>query len=921
MEVASPQHISIATGLRASYTNKIDYTVQDALAKLQNTHSNFEVLKRINRLYFDIDGKGFDPSQYNELHAKTLATIHNIIPFNFGDKYAVLDASSSAINKISFRVIVTSTTADLATNKKIVAQLNKDYPLPEPCAFDSCCYGNNQKIRMLGSSKDGEDRPFKLIHGNPIDTLITYIPEDTHPIEYDPSDGSDSSSSDPRVFVEVDQTKLSQYLDCISVERWTSYQTCLQLIWAMRYCEASSDLIHNYCKKAHNYERKWVDDAIHNFNPAKSPTLSYIKKYAKLDNQKQYLAIPTSKEENVKELIEEHTRLDTDENTIFDTARWLSPLPEFKTLCVKSMLGTGKTRRLIEYIKSLPSTARILVLSGRITWSDHIYEELAPLGFIHYGTEKDAHKTRTKHKLTHIANPRIILQIHPNSFALIEGERYDAVVIDESETALSMMTPLSIYKDMGLFMRMTETFENIIVSAKQVICLDALLTQGRTVDLINDLRGSTKLMINTTLPYDKKATLYTSENQFYTKIQDAIINKGKRVVSMWGTEKAGTQFYDTLSKKEISNQFYHAKTNQEIKTRDMANVNKYWAEKQCIGYTGCITVGINYTNKDALFDTTSLYASSWGCGARDYAQGLHRAREIKDNTVHLYISPNLKPCMMEAGMQNQQILWDKDIEVRKRVLSDLGENPENFGTVKPWLKKLIMYNRNEIALNRKHFKELVLHYLQLCGISVVQEIEIEQTAEKKKAGGIGIPTIEDVSDIDGEQANFLDAHRKTLTTEEKYQLEKFYLNLRVSKIDQFIWEQWLKNKYVVENAYHFIHNKPADLVNTNIIELVSKDVGRLQTIKSCGLDFNSSFSISIEDMPHINIDTFGIRIRSEKDTHEQHCRNVCSAFQKWGLDISVQSKRKRVGDDLIYKYSVVFDRDKSVVAYITKSDE
>ena len=63
----------------------------------------------------------------------------------------------------------------------------------------------------------------------------------------------------------------------------------------------------------------------------------------------------------------------------------------------------------------------------------------------------------------------------------------------------------------------------------------------------------------------------------------------------------------------------------------MADVNTHWATKQCIGYTGTITVGINYTNQESKFNQMSLYASAWGPGARDYAQALHRAREITDN--------------------------------------------------------------------------------------------------------------------------------------------------------------------------------------------------------------------------------------------------------------------------------------------------
>ena len=896
--------VNIATGLKASYKNKQDYTVEEALIKLQNTSSNYEVLKIINKVFFDVDGKGFDPAEYNRLYTETLREIHLIISHNFGDDYAILDSSSAEYNKVSFRVVIAKTTADLATNKELVGKLNNDFTLPVPCKFDHCCYGRNQKIRMLGSSKDGEDRPFKLIHGNPIDTLITYIPEDSHPIQYEPS-VSDETSSDPREVIEVDQSKLCQYLDCIKTEHWADYEICLKLIWAMCFCDADKDIIHKYCRKASNYGSKWVDDAIRNFNPARSATLNYIKKLARQDNETQYNAIAT----DTQDLIEELTQLTTDEHTIFDNERWLSPLPPFTTLCVKAMLGTGKTRRVLSFIKGLKPNTRILVLSGRRTWSDHIYEELSTLDFVHYEKHKEEFGLKK-----HICAPRLILQLSPNSFSLIEGEVYDVVIIDESETVLSMLSPLTIYKDTAKYLTMIETFEKVVTSANQVLCLDAFLCD-RTVDLVTALRGKTTLIINTTLPYDKQATLFESETDFYSKLRNAVVKEDKRVISMWATPKSGAHFHEVLDKEGIPNQFYHGKSDSKIKARDMADVNKFWAGYQSVGYTGTITVGINYTNKNALFDTMSLYASSWGCSARDCAQGLHRAREIKDNTLLLHISQAVKPCLVEPGMQNQAKLWSLESEVRKKVLSDIGENPAEFSSIKQWLKQLIMFNRNEIAMNRKHFHDLQLHYLKLCGINVIQDLKAVEVEVKKKSKGI-IPDVETIRIIPPEEADFLNAHRRSISTEDQYALEKYYLNLRVVKIDQFIWEQWLKNKHVIENAYRFIHNTPADLVNSTVIDLLSKDVGRLHTIKSCGLDFNSSFSISIEDMPHINIDTFGVRIRSVKDTHEQHCRNVCKAFQSWGLDIEVQRKRTRVGKTHHYCYTVNFDREKSVISYI-----
>ena len=62
--------------------------------------------------------------------------------------------------------------------KKWVQLSISEIALPEGITFDTIPYGKNQKIRMVGSNKDGENRPLKLVKGDVVDTLITYIPDD-----------------------------------------------------------------------------------------------------------------------------------------------------------------------------------------------------------------------------------------------------------------------------------------------------------------------------------------------------------------------------------------------------------------------------------------------------------------------------------------------------------------------------------------------------------------------------------------------------------------------------------------------------------------------------------------------------------------------------------------------------------------------
>jgi hypothetical protein len=155
---------------------------------------------------------------------------------------------------------------------------------------------------------------------------------------------------------------------------------------------------------------------------------------------------------------------------------------------------------------------------------------------------------------------------------------------------------------------------------------------------------------------------------------------------------------------------------------------------------------------------------------------------------------------------------------------------------------------------------------------------------------------------------------------EHYELEKFALKERVPEPTQDIWETWLKSPNVVKNAYNFVHRTPRDLFEfqreVKVVELVDKRIAQLKCIQNCGLDFTKSWTMKLEDVPAIGMESFSVRVRSDKTDKAQELRYLCSAFEHWGLHLKVSQKRKRTGDVLDYDYTLVFDYDKSVVSRI-----
>jgi hypothetical protein len=169
--------VRIAKGLRASYKNSVEYTLDQVLFNLKTRLDCYEVLNEINRPYGDIDGK-CSPETFEEVNKKTREEIENFLG---NESYSLMTASSILHNKISWRFVLTKYSVNKSDNKSWISQIKLD--LPEGVKLDTGVYGSNQKMRMLNSNKDGENRPLCLIKGEAIDTLISYIPEDCKYLE------------------------------------------------------------------------------------------------------------------------------------------------------------------------------------------------------------------------------------------------------------------------------------------------------------------------------------------------------------------------------------------------------------------------------------------------------------------------------------------------------------------------------------------------------------------------------------------------------------------------------------------------------------------------------------------------------------------------------------------------------------------
>jgi len=216
----------IAKGLKASFKNARDMTVEDVKRELNLRTDCYEVLNEgFNRVYLDIDGCASSTATQGEFDALRKATLAKIDEIASGRDIAVMESSRYESRKISFRVVFPTVKAMKKDNKAFASHTGKTITMPEGVRIDLAPYGQNQKMRMLGQNKDGENRPLVLVCGRVEDTFISLVPEECEVIEAPPE--PKKKTGRPRKVME--NTLIGDILAVLDVKRLDDYEMWIQM--------------------------------------------------------------------------------------------------------------------------------------------------------------------------------------------------------------------------------------------------------------------------------------------------------------------------------------------------------------------------------------------------------------------------------------------------------------------------------------------------------------------------------------------------------------------------------------------------------------------------------------------------------------------------------------------------------------------
>lgn len=803
---AKPQNrIRLTAGLLSSQYDYTTHTAEEALVVMSERFNLYEVTTDdeqnakfpvhshvgMLRIYGDIDVYADTEDQAKEHDEKFEKCLRSVLA-----EYnpAIMCGSGKAKNsakgkyKISWRFVLPQVASTKEGCRRFCLDVLEDQLLDALKAegvdlaevLDKLVYANGKKMRVLGSSKDGENRPLRLVSGSPIDTLITYIPQGCQVITPPPSAVKETKGKKTKTTTTT-TTKISkaqkvterqfQFMEAVAenlpLAILDDYTTTVEFIWAFWNEERSErmmELIQKTCKKSKKYTQPdtaglsgadWVKSKINQEQTGGKRFGSVIYWLQK--------ANPST----ASELFKMFPRVYIDElfgQTLKPTQaieyddRYVRPLPieDFDTIALESALGTGKTIQLmgnknlgIDGILANKNVyPRVLFVSGRKSFTRFAMGELKEQG-IEFRSYDEQHKEALS-KIN-----RLFIQVE-SLWKLNDGfQSYDLLIVDESETIAHQLHSVQTNGEHMIDNHIM--FERVVSSATKVIVADAFLSD-RSFSIIKELRNPAYSVYirNSHQPYKRTAfELRATENdnrmpnvgEFIFRIKQAIETK-KRIVIVWTSKRKGLAFekeYLEPLRENLKWKFYHGDSTKEDRA-DLHDVSTAWKDLDVLMYTTSISVGVSYNPSDevAQFDELFLWACASSATPRDIAQALLRCRKIKANRLTYVCDLRTMPKQVRGMDALREFVKDK----KKRLQA---EHPMiQWKTAPQWADENYIYNENEVRVSQSEYKEVLRHYLRWCGYTITEEGGAEQDYTLKNIEGVPFENITTIDFIEAE---------------------------------------------------------------------------------------------------------------------------------------------------------------------------
>jgi hypothetical protein len=319
--------------------------------------------------------------------------------------------------------------------------------------------------------------------------------------------------------------------------------------------------------------------------------------------------------------------------TEFSVEQYCEPgLREFKfygnkydTLLIKSGMGTGKTKMLLEYLAPLPQEIGVVFVSFRRSFTTELKEKLQGK-FVDYRDVKGE-----------ITSPRVIIQFESLHRLRMPVGKQILLVLDESESIINQIENKQMV-GAGTLRRCWENFQWLMSNAAKVIAMDAFASY-RTYTLLSKTRKSVHMHWNSYIPPRENAPTdyyYDSQEDFLSAVYATAPHAKESPFVIVSTVKKQS---DALVQKirdlcPGANIKSYSSDSTEQDRMDFDNVNAAWADVDVLIYTSTVSAGCSF--ELPRFKRIFAYFSDQSCDYKTAIQMLGRVRNVESREYHIY---------------------------------------------------------------------------------------------------------------------------------------------------------------------------------------------------------------------------------------------------------------------------------------------
>lgn len=311
---------------------------------------------------------------------------------------------------------------------------------------------------------------------------------------------------------------------------------------------------------------------------------------------------------------------------------------DYKALCIKSPMGTGKSYMLKRLINEHFTGKTVLFVTYRQTLAYEHQRKLESLGFVNYlDVPKNGFALADRAKY-----PRVICQY--DSLRRLSREEnmspyFDLVVLDEAESLLrhsvspSVRTPQDQHAN----------FEGVVAIARQVMFLDAFLGELTSRFLVN-IAISARTVINHFRTVRRTFRVSNNEKDWIQRIIEDLRNGRPVVVASLSTEKiralldAIRREIPGLDKNLI---IVHTRMQSDAIKKMLVDVDKLWFGKLLVIFSPTIESGCDFSIPHH-FHRMYVYVCCMSASPLGVVQMTGRVRHLEEPTVEVLAASNIR---------------------------------------------------------------------------------------------------------------------------------------------------------------------------------------------------------------------------------------------------------------------------------------